>query len=143
MNATKSAKAAGYSEKTGYSIGHKLLKHPKIKAEIEAILDSYHEQQRRSFIVLSDAAIMALEDVMNNGRGMSKVNAANSILDRGGHKPLDRVQSDVNANVKNEMSLVDARAELFEKLNRNFPIEEGKAGEDNDVEPRSSANPSD
>lgn len=38
QNATRAAKAAGYSIKTAHAIGHKLLKNVEIKAEIEKAL---------------------------------------------------------------------------------------------------------
>lgn len=39
FNATKAAKLAGYSEKTAYSQGHDLLKHPEISEAIRARLN--------------------------------------------------------------------------------------------------------
>lgn len=39
FNATRAALAAGYSEKTAYSIGHDLLKKPEINAEIQRLID--------------------------------------------------------------------------------------------------------
>jgi phage terminase small subunit len=138
MNATSAAKEAGYSKKTAYSIGQRLLKFEEIKIEVDQRLDSLHEQQKRSFIALSDSAIMALNDVVTNGRGLAKVNAANSILDRAGHKPVDRVQSDVNANVHADVNIEDAREELLEKLNRRYPIDGGEARENTVTEPKDS-----
>lgn len=138
MNATTSAKTAGYSEKTAYSIGQRLLKNEEIKTEIETQLDAVHEEQRKSLVVLSSEAIMALADVVRNGRGLAKVNAANSILDRSGHKPVDRVQSDVNANIHADVNIEDAREELLEKLNRRYPLDEGEARENTVAEPKDS-----
>lgn len=138
MNATLAAKNAGYSLKTAYSIGQRLLKHEEIKIEIEQRLEALHEQQRRTFIALSDNAIMALQDVVANGRGLAKVNAANSILDRAGHKPVDRVHTDVNAKVDADVNIEDARQELIEKFNRRYPLGEGEERASNVAEPKNS-----
>ncbi len=139
MNATTAAKQAGYSQKTAYSIGQRLLKSDEIKMEIDQQLEAVHEDQRRSFIMLAGEAVIALQDVVRNGRGLAKVNAANSILDRSGHKPVDRVQSDVNANVHADVNVEDARTELLEKLNRRYPLDGGTTSQDNVVDSASGA----
>lgn len=57
FNATASAKEAGYSEKTAYSIGYELLRKPEISAEIERRLDE---------VKLSKAAVLGgLADIAN------------------------------------------------------------------------------
>lgn len=119
-NATEAAKKAGYSEKTSGSLGHRLLHTPEIKKEIDKQLDEIHEAQRQRLILMSEQAIDALRDVMKEGRGLAKVNAANSVLDRSGHKPTDYVKADVNANNMNVNAdvKVDAKSELLERFNR-------------------------
>lgn len=44
MNATQAAIRAGYSEKTAYSMGQRLLKNVEIKAEIEKILSKVRKK---------------------------------------------------------------------------------------------------
>jgi phage terminase small subunit len=44
QNATKAAAAAGYSEKCAHAQGHRLLKDPRIKAEIEANLKAREDR---------------------------------------------------------------------------------------------------
>ena len=44
-NATKAAKAAGYSEKTAYCTGHENLKKPEISAYIKSRLDEINAEQ--------------------------------------------------------------------------------------------------
>lgn len=117
MNATEAAKIAGYSEKTGYSIGHRLLRNPVVKKAINDELEELYESQKRTFIGLSEDAINALHDIIMHGRGLARVNAANSVLDRAGHKPIDHIKSDVNANIKADVK-VDAKSELIKRLNR-------------------------
>lgn len=116
LNATEAAKKAGYSEKTAYSIGSENLKKPEIQKAIKEELDAVHDLQKKAFIRASDQAIKALIDVVKNGKGLSKVQAANSILDRAGHKPVERVQADVTSHDaiselpkdKQEAALLDA-----------------------------------
>lgn len=45
LNATDAAKKAGYSEKTSYSIGQRLLKNVEIKKYIDERLDSIHNER--------------------------------------------------------------------------------------------------
>lgn len=56
FNITKSAKAAGYSEKTAYSIGWELLRKPEIKAEIDRRLAEVHMGQDEALKLLADMA---------------------------------------------------------------------------------------
>jgi phage terminase small subunit len=46
FNATRAAKAAGYSQKTAYSIGHELLNKPEIQAAIQEALKKRLEETR-------------------------------------------------------------------------------------------------
>jgi phage terminase small subunit len=121
-NATKSAKLAGFSEKTAYSIGHELLKKPEIQARIQELQDAMHHEQTRAFARHSNKAIKALLQVVEHGRSdIARITAANSILDRAGHKPIDRIQSDVkaavNAKLDGNFTINDAKQRLSEKLN--------------------------
>lgn len=104
FNATSAAKEAGYSQKTSYSIGSRLLKHVEIAKEINSRLDDTHQQQKRIMIQAADDAVSALIDVIRTGRGLARVNAANSILDRSGHKPIERVEAELNHSAMNELS---------------------------------------
>ncbi|WP_414046651.1 terminase small subunit [Macrococcus equi] len=60
LNATKSAKLAGYSEKTAYSIGNELLKKPEIKEYIDSqkklIMDQYILDTKEVLYLLSRIA---------------------------------------------------------------------------------------
>lgn len=53
-NATKAAIAAGYSEKTAYSTGHKLTKTPRVKALIDAHLAAVKQDYRQTHEAITD-----------------------------------------------------------------------------------------
>lgn len=139
MNASKAAIEAGYSEKTSRSIGQRLLTYVDIQLAIDEELSKIYNRQKRTLMRAADSAINALIDTVQNGRGLARVNAANSILDRSGHKPVDKVESTVDANVKGEMSIVDARQQLLEKLNNCYP-NPAQSSQDNVIEPGSGSN---
>lgn len=46
MNATKAAKLAGYSEKTAYSQGHRLLNHAEVQRRIDETMQEQAEDRR-------------------------------------------------------------------------------------------------
>ena len=121
LNATQAAIRAGYSVRTAYSIGQENLKKPEIKQKIDLELAALHHMQKGLLIMAAEAAIEALKDILENGVGVARVQAANSILDRAGHKAITKVQSDINSNINAEVSVEDARKELLEKLNRAYP----------------------
>ncbi len=86
LNATRAAIKAGYSAKTARQIGARLLSNVNIKNEINYALSIICKKQKHSVLLAVDIAIHALIDVAKNGNGTARVNAANSILDRAGHK---------------------------------------------------------
>lgn len=130
LNATQAAIRAGYSEKTAYSIGQENLKKPEIKKKIDAELLTLHNTQKKMLLIAADLAIKALTEMIEHGTGLARVHAANSILDRAGHKAADKMQANINTNIKTEIDIVDVRQRLLEKLNRAFPIKK----EDNSIE---------
>lgn len=86
---------AGYSERSSYEAASELLRNPKVSAYIDQLNKEKFEIQKRRFTKLADVAQSALYEVAEKGRGMARVMAANSLLDRSGHKPADRVIADV------------------------------------------------
>lgn len=56
LNATQAAKRAGYSQRTAYSQGHDLLKHPEIKAQIEKRLEESAMTKTEALRLVSDIA---------------------------------------------------------------------------------------
>lgn len=121
LNATQAAIRSGYSQKTAYSIGQENLKKPEIKRIIDSELAALHNAQRNRLLIAAESAINALSDIVENGTGLARVQAANSILDRVGHKAIDKFQCNIIANDKSQISYVDARQELIAKLCQKFP----------------------
>ena len=73
---------------------------------------------------MAETAINALADIIENGTGIARVQTANSILDRVGHKAhkaIDKFQCNITRNDELQMSYDDARQELIDKLCRKFP----------------------
>ncbi len=106
LNATHAAIRAGYSTKTARQIGARLLSNVNIKNEINYALSIICKKQRHSVLLAVDIAINALVDVAKNGNGTARVNAANSILDRAGHK-FCNIETIINTT---EISAEEAQA---------------------------------
>lgn len=105
-NGSQSAIKAGYSQKSSRSIAYELLTKPHIQHYIKQLVDERLEEQRKHFLRDAEIAIAALREVAQNGRvEMARVTAANSILDRAGHTTLQRIQSDIKADVKADLNL--------------------------------------
>lgn len=81
LNATKAALRAGYSQKTAYSQGQRLLKNAEIKTAIDsAIVKRSEENNITASMVLKELARIAFSDLTqtlesnSNGEGFSVVN---------------------------------------------------------------------
>jgi len=65
-NATSSAKKAGYSEHTAYSIAHEILKKPEIAAAVQAGLDAIaHRCEIAADKIVKDLTAVAFSNVSN------------------------------------------------------------------------------
>lgn len=95
-NGTKAAVLAGFSEKSASSIAKKLLDDPEVQKLIEQKLKEQFEEYRHLFLVHARDAIIALVEVMHDGKGLAKVAAANSILDRAGFKPVEHIKAQLD-----------------------------------------------
>ena len=120
-NATQAAIRAGYSKKTAYSIGQENLKKPEIKRKIYEEFEALHNIHRSMLIIAGEEAIRALSEIVKSGKGVARVQAANSILDRSGHKAMSMVQSNINSCVTTNVSFKDSRREFLEEFNKMFP----------------------
>lgn len=92
-DSTKAAILAGFSENSASSIAYKLLQNEEIKELIQQKLKEQVEEYRRLFLAHAKDAIQALVEVMQHGKGLAKVAAANSILDRAGFKPVEHIKA--------------------------------------------------
>lgn len=124
FNATQAAIKAGYSKKTARQIGYRLLTNVYIKNLINQELIKLHDCQRHVLFVASEKAINALIDEVTNGRGRSRISAANSILDRVGFNFNNSIYHEINhtAQVGNEVKKDEAINRFLDELNRKHEI---------------------
>jgi phage terminase small subunit len=105
-NATQSAKEAGYSERSARKQGSRLMTDADICARARAARESFlagqqdaKERQSKALVNAADDAISTLRAIVNgtsDGKGLvAKVTAAVAILDRAGHKPVEKVEQKV------------------------------------------------
>lgn len=106
-NATQAAISAGYSEKTAYSQGSRLLKAVEVQQYLNITQQNLNRDLRQIFAEDAVEAYAVLKKIMLNDASMDKdrITAARDILDRGGYKPIDRVIADVNSEVNNRHEL--------------------------------------
>lgn len=77
-----------------------------------------HERQSLALVDAADTAITVLLDQAQTARSaMARVQAAVAILDRAGHKPVERIEQAIAfADVTRELGALDARVILEEAL---------------------------
>jgi phage terminase small subunit len=102
-NATQAAIAAGYSEKTAYSQGSRLLKNVEVQQYLNKTEQNLNRDLRQIFAEDAVEAYQVLRKIMLNDAAMDKdrITAARDILDRGGYKPVDKSVVDMNSEVNN------------------------------------------
>lgn len=87
FNALQAAKRAGY--KNPETTAYKLLKKPNVRHHINLLMQDH----TKLMIQKCWDAIEALEDIIQNSPDdRARVQAANSILDRSGYRPVEKVQ---------------------------------------------------
>jgi phage terminase small subunit len=99
-NATQAAIAAGYSEKTAYSAGPRLLKNVDIQQYLNKTEQNLNMDLRTMFVEDAKEAFETMKNLMrNSGQDMVRYSAAKDLLDRAGYKAVDRVSADVQMGV--------------------------------------------
>lgn len=109
---TTAAIEAGYSVKGASVQASQLLAIPKVLARVKELADQRREQLEALVLSHADKAIQTLDSVMAGtlkGGGMAAVMAANSVLDRSGLKPIERIEQKLAANVQVVISPDDAK----------------------------------
>lgn len=95
MNATKAAIRAGYSERTAYSIGQRLLKN----VEIQTAIKEFHEQRQRESIV----TVLDVEEFLSETmRGEHKEEVVTSVGEGKGvfHNEIVRKQVSMKDRIR-------------------------------------------
>ena len=122
-NATEAAKLAGYSDRTAYSIGQQLLKHPEVAAAIRA-----RETERKSAAIANREARLifwtsVMYDVTHSIRDRLR---ASELLAKAEGDFLDRVEVESQKNLD-----LTAQVRLYllerEKERRDAAIQAEKA----------------
>ena len=135
-DATAAAIAAGYSERNAHNVGMRFLSDAETGSRAREARDAVVHAQQDAFKRQQDAlkaacdgAITALIDLTHGklpggdalGKGkvgaQALVLAATAILDRAGHKPIERVQQEVAwADVSRELADMDVEAVLVDAV---------------------------
>ncbi len=103
---TRLGNVTGTAQELG--IGRQLV--AKVLRSVEgesAMAEIRHEliqRQKQRLVGLSDLALDALESTLKSARpeSMARVSAASTILDRSGHKPIDRSEVAIDARITDE-----------------------------------------
>lgn len=132
-NATAAAIAAGYSESTAHTHGDRFLRDGETGRRAREARDAFLKQTRADFeqqqAMLRNESFDAIKALAEVAQGkmpeggntrvgaQARVLAAVAILDRAGHKPIERVQQEVAwADVTREMDGVDVEAVLLDAV---------------------------
>lgn len=95
-NATKAAIAAGYSEKTAYSQGSRLLKDVEVQRYLNKTEQNLNRDLREMFVEEAKRAFVTMIDLMKTSQQDNvRYSAAKDILDRAGYKPVEKIAADV------------------------------------------------
>lgn len=91
-NATAAAIAAGYSEKTAYSAGPRMLKNVGIQQYLNKKEANVDRDLREMFVGEAVEAYKVLKTLMLTAENENvKLGAAKDFLDRAGYKPVEKV----------------------------------------------------
>jgi hypothetical protein len=96
-NAYQAALSAGYGPSYAKASSYKMLDNVGIRARVESEQAAMLAEQRARLSAMANAALDALAATLGNAApgSMARVRAAEIILDRAGHKPVERVSADV------------------------------------------------
>ena len=132
-NATAAAIAAGFRESNAHTQGDRLLRKAEVGRRARDARDAFLKQTRADFeqqqAMLRNESFDAIKALAEVARGempeggnsrvgaQARVLAAVAILDRAGHKPIERVQQEVAwADVGRELADMDVEAVLVDAV---------------------------
>lgn len=110
LNATKAALSAGYSEKTAYSIGARLLKQVEIKAHIAQLLEEKTIKREEILARLSEMATFDIGDITDSQGNVDFTIAKEHGLTRAIKSIKRKITKDGEEHI--EYELYDAQAAL-------------------------------
>ena len=93
FNATQSAKRAGYSPKTAYSQGHRLLKKAEVQEKIQKAIEEVLETQKSilKYKTLNELQAIAFSDVTEDVKIVSRERMEQTGIDEEGKPVFDTV----------------------------------------------------
>lgn len=108
-NATQAAISAGYSEKTAYSQGSRLLKSVEVQQYLNKTEQNLNRDLRTMFVEDAVEAYGVLKEIMNDPGVPPKdrLVAARDLLDRAGYKPVDQLRADVEGGFTINIGIPD------------------------------------
>lgn len=122
FNATRSAIAAGYSERTAHAVGWENLRKPSIKSEIDTRLDEVRMSKSETLRRISDIAAGDVADFMEiTTMGW---NVSLLLHDENGELVLDE---------KTNKPIHNPKTKLIKKLKQKVTTINGKDGEDKEI----------
>lgn len=107
-NATRAAKAAGYSEKTAYSQGQRLLKHD----EVAAALQQGRQKTAQKLEITRERLMQMALEVYDNAMHCGQFAAANGALKELGVLSGERVEKQETTNIPHEDRLINVRERI-------------------------------
>lgn len=124
-NATAAAVAAGYSPRSAKEQGVRMMADATVGARAREAREAYladqqaaFDRQTASIRSAADQAILALEEILKGAKSeMARVQACVAILDRAGHKPIERVESKTEHTFPTSDAVSD---EVDSRLDRLF-----------------------
>ena len=107
-NGTRSAINAGYGEAGASTEAHRLLKNPKIREYLDELQKERRERVQARLSSMSEKIAEELYNLALNAENENvRLSAFKDLLDRGGFKPTDKVETKNDTNAKIEFGFVD------------------------------------
>lgn len=136
-NATAAAVAAGYSPRSAKEQGVRMMADAAFATRAREARELHMADQQAAFdrqsAQLRSAADQAILSLLGAAKGakseMARVQAAVAILDRAGHKPIERVESKTEHTFPNSDAIAD---EVDSRLDRLFAPRGAGAGASGD-----------
>lgn len=124
FNASRAAREAGYSKKTAYSIGQRLLKNVEVSTEIQERLSEIHMSSDEALAILADHArgdIGDFLDVSSVGWNVSLVDVAEdgSVTKKPNTRLLKKIKQKVTTinDQAGEREIIETEIELHDPQN--------------------------
>lgn len=111
-NGTQAAIKAGYGEAGAHTEASRLLKNIKVMAYIESEREARKKAIQNKLAKYAEDAVILLYDLAKTSDSDSvRLQAIKDIMDRAGHKPVDKVENKNEHSGKIEFSFTDPNQE--------------------------------